>query len=153
MRIKAIIFDWGRTLFDSLTKEEFPEAMEVLVYCKEKGYRMACASLVSAQANATLTERIAQIENSNLRSFFEFIRVTDKDKDMILDEMVSLFNLPRQEILIVDDRMIRGIKYGNLSGHPTIWLQKGKFADELPNEETKNPTHIINSLKELKNII
>jgi FMN phosphatase YigB (HAD superfamily) len=153
MNIKAIIFDWGRTLFDSETKKEFQEAEKVLTYCEQQGYRMACASLVSIHANATLKERIQQIENSPLRHFFEFVLVTDQDKDKIFDEIVSKLEIPRSEILIVDDQIIRGIKYGNLREHPTAWLQKGKFANELPNEETKNPTFIIKSIEELKNII
>lgn len=153
MIIKAIIFDWGRTLFDSMTKKEFPDAFEVLEYCKGKGCTLACASLVSSQANASLSERKNQIETSPLRHFFEYTAVTDGDKDEILDELVSKLGFSREYILIVDDRIIRGVKYGNLRGHPTVWLQNGKFAEELPNEGTKEPTYIIHSLEELKSII
>jgi len=49
--------------------------------------------------------------------------------------------------------LITQLKYGNLRGHPTVWLQKGKFADELPNEETKSPTFTIRTLEELADII
>jgi len=153
MNIKAIIFDWGRTLFDSDTKKEFEESKEALAFCRDKGYRLACASLVSIHANANLEERTAQIEKSFLRNFFEFVYVTNQDKDKILDKIVSELKLPRKEILIVDDRMIRGIKYGNLRGHPTAWIQRGKFATELPNKDTKDPTFILKSIGELKNII
>lgn len=153
LTIKAIIFDWGRTLFDSMTKKEFPDALEVLEYCKEKGYALACASLVTSLANASLSERKNQIETSPLRHFFEYTAVTDGDKDEILDELVSKLGFSRAHILIVDDRIIRGVKYGNLRGHPTVWLQNGKFANELPNEETKEPTFIIHSLKELRHVI
>lgn len=132
---------------------EFPEAQEVLEHCKARGYRIACASLVGIHANASLQERKQQIETSPLRYFFELMLVTDKDKDAIFDEIVSELGFPRREILIVDDRIIRGIRYGNLRGHPTVWLQKGKFANELPNEETKMPTHTIRSLEELKKLI
>ena len=151
--MKAIIFDWGRVLFDSEIKKEFPEAKRVLELCKARGYRLATVSLVSVHANSTLEERIRIIETSPLRHFFEMTAVTDTDKDAILDEAVLKLNLPREEILIVDDRMFRGIKYGNLRGHPTVWLKKGKFADELPNNETKLPTHVIASLEELADII
>lgn len=150
---KAIIFDWGRTLFDSETKNEFQDAEGVLNWCKEKGYRIACVSLVSKVANATLEERRRQIETSSLRKFFEIVSVTDVDKDIILDEIVAKLNMQRSEILIIDDRMIRGIKYGNLRGHPTVWFQNGKFANELPNKETKEPTFIIHSLEELKDVL
>ena len=83
----------------------------------------------------------------------EMVEVTDNDKDKSFDEVVSRLDLPRSSILIVDDRMLRGIKYGNFRGHPTVWLQKGKFADELPDEKTKMPTFTIRSLDELSKII
>jgi FMN phosphatase YigB (HAD superfamily) len=148
-RIGAIIFDWGRTLFDSETKREFLDAAEVLSTFAGRGCRLALVSLVSAQANATLEERKAQIERSPLRHFFEFVAVTEGDKDIILDEAVIALGLPRSEILIVDDRTVRGIRYGNRHGHPTAWFQNGKFAEELPTEETGAPAYTIHSLREL----
>ena len=153
MKIKAIIFDWGRTLFDSETKKEFPESEKVLALCAKRGYKMATVSLVTHHANATLDERKRQIDTSPLRKYFEYTAVTDTDKNKELDKAVLKLNLPREEILIVDDRVIRGVKYGNLHGHPTIWLQKGKFENELPNDETKSPTFIIHSLEELADIL
>ncbi len=153
MTIKAIIFDWGRTLFDSTTKKEFTDADDILAWCKDRGYRMACASLVSVHANATLEERRHQIENSPLRGYFEFVEVTDQDKDMILDSLVAKLAVPRNEIAIIDDRTLRGIRYGNKRGHPTIWFQNGKFADEIPTDDTGVPTHTIHSLGELKSIL
>jgi FMN phosphatase YigB (HAD superfamily) len=151
--IKAIIFDWGRTLFDSETKKEFPGAEAVLQYCQNSGYRLTVASLVTVHANATLKERILQIEKSPLRKFFEMALVTDKDKDMVFDKIVEKLELPRSQILIVDDRTIRGIKYGNQQGHPTVWFQNGKFANELPDASTGTPTFTIHSLSELIEII
>jgi hypothetical protein len=124
-----------------------------LAACKQRGYRLVLVSLVSALANATLEERKTQIETSPLRHFFESAIVTDKDKDVILDETVKILNLSREQILIVDDRVIRGIRYGNLHNHPTVWLQKGRFANELPNSETGNPSFTIQSLTQLLNII
>ncbi|MFA6274290.1 MAG: HAD hydrolase-like protein [Candidatus Paceibacterota bacterium] len=151
--IKGIIFDFGRVLFDSETKKEFSESEEIVSYCKEKGYKLALVSLVSPLANATLSERKNQIESSNVYKYLEFVEVTDQDKDKSFDEVVQKMNLPRDQILIVDDRTVRGIKYGNKNGHPTVWLQKGTFANELPNLETGAPTYIIKLLQELKNIV
>ncbi len=42
--------------------------------------------------------------------------------------------------------MIRRIKYGIKNGYPTVWLQKGKFSNELPNTETGEPLLIIKKL-------
>ena len=93
MQIKAIIFDWGRVLFDSETKKDFSEAEDVVMFCKNRGLRLAVASLVSASSNANLKERKNQIESSNLRKFFEFVRVTEGDKDLIFDEIVEKLGL------------------------------------------------------------
>lgn len=153
MRIKAVIFDWGRTLYDSETKKEFPEAEEILALCKKRGYRLAVVSLTSEHSKADLEERTKQIETSPLRKYFEMVAVTDTDKDKSFDETVTKLNLPPEEIMIVDDRTVRGIKYGNLRGHPTVWLQQGKFANELPNDKTKSPTFAIHSLTELAGIV
>jgi FMN phosphatase YigB (HAD superfamily) len=147
--MKAIIFDWGRTLFDSETKKEFSEAEAVLSVLKDKGYKLGLVSLVTVHANATLEERKKQIDNSPLKKFFELIRVTDGSKDDILDEIVTKFGYPNEEVAIVDDRMIRGIRYGNLHGHPTVWFKNGKFSNELPDKNTGIPTFTVNSLVEI----
>lgn len=151
--IKAVIVDWGRTLYDSENKIELPEAEGVLKFCRARGLRLATVSLVSAVSNATLEERQNQVENSPLRLYFEMALVADGDKDALFDQVVLYFGLPREEILIVDDRVIRGIRYGNAHGHPTVWIKKGKFAGELPDEQTGMPTYTITGLVELKNIV
>jgi FMN phosphatase YigB (HAD superfamily) len=154
--IKAIIFDWARTLYDVENEKEFPGAIGILEYCKNKSYRLALASLVTNEesiAGTTLETRDQQINNSPIKTYFEKILTTDVNKDFIFDEIKKYFGVLNSEILIVDDRVIRGIKYGNQNGHPTVWLQKGKFADELPNSETGIPTYTIKSLSELKKII
>lgn len=151
--IKAVIFDWGRTLYDSERKIEFPEAEGVLKFCKTRGLRLAVVSLTSSVSNATLEERTQQVDHSPLRQYFELALVTDADKDVLYDQVVQHFGLPREEILIVDDRVIRGIRYGNEHGHPTVWIKKGKFAGELPNAQTGMPTHTITALAQLKDIL
>ncbi|MBI2607701.1 MAG: hypothetical protein HYW51_02665 [Candidatus Doudnabacteria bacterium] len=50
-------------------------------------------------------------------------------------------------------RTVRGIQYANRHGHPSIWIQQGKFAHELPDSETGQPTYTITDLRELKQIL
>jgi FMN phosphatase YigB (HAD superfamily) len=153
LQIKAIIFDWGRTLFDSELKKEFSESEEVVSFCAKRGLKLAVASLVSEHSIVGLEGRMKQIENSPLRKYFYYALVTDKDKDKILSELVEKLGFQSEKILIVDDRVVRGIKYGNKNGHPTVWLQRGKFENELPNDETGLPTFTIKTLPELKEIL
>jgi FMN phosphatase YigB (HAD superfamily) len=154
MKIKAIIFDWGRTLYDVDLKQEISDAEDVLSYCKQKGYKMCVASLARPLTGDSVEERRKQIENSSLYEYLDMLEVTDaKEKDDVLNILVKNLNIPREEILIIDDRIVKSIKYGNKNDHPTAWLQAGPFANELPNSETGMPTFIIETLSELKNLI
>lgn len=154
MNIKAIIFDWGRTLYDIDNKKEIRDAEEVLAYCKQKGYKMCTASLARPLTGDNVEQRRKQIEDSSLYKYLDFVEVTDaKEKDELLDKLVRELNIPRKEILMVDDRVVKSIKYGNKNGHPTAWLQAGPYANELPSSETGIPTFTIKTLTELKNII
>lgn len=146
--IKAVIFDWSRTLYDSENNREFPEAMDILEYCKAKKYRLTLVSLVASDESipgTTLESRNRQIDESPLKAYFEKISVTDSDKDLAINETAKYLGLPNEEILIVDDRTVRGIRYGNKNGYQTAWIQAGRFSNELPNAETGTPTYTIKS--------
>ena len=157
MNIKAIIFDWEGTLVqDDVARDE---TEEVLKYCRTKGYKLA---VVSAATDSEKRQEIFQ--NSPLAKYFQVMLATDvtatqtrdskfTGKDEIMKQVVKRFNLPPQEILIVDDRIVRGVKYGNLHNHPTVWMRGGWFPDELPNSDTGQPTHTIQEFKELMKIV
>src|SRR3989344_725170 len=152
--IKAIIFDWGRTLYDVDNKQEISDSEDVLLYCKQKGYKMCVASLARPFTGDNVEERRKQIENSSLYKYLDMLEVSDvKEKDEMLDNLVTKLNILKTEILFVDDRVVKSIKYGNKNGHPTVWLKSGPFANELHNSETGIPTFIIETLSELKNLI
>ncbi|MBI2355667.1 MAG: HAD hydrolase-like protein [Candidatus Doudnabacteria bacterium] len=158
MNIKAIIFDWGGVLAGAETKQIYPESEEVLSYCSKK-YRLALACIASK-----FEERKQQIQNSRLGGFFETIKVAPMlveqisdpaflGKDDLYNKIVEELNLPQEEILIIDDRVVRGIRYANQHRHPSIWVQRGKFAHELPNDQTGQPTYTVKSLLEIMKII
>ena len=157
--VKAIIFDWGGVFVDAETKERYPEGKEVLAYCKAKGYRLGLVVIASK-----FEERKKQIEESDLREFFEIFLIgpltpeqiwdpTFKGKDDLYDQIIQYFHLPPHEVLIIDDRVVRGIRYANTHGHPCIWIHKGKFAHELPNEATGEPTITVQSLKDVMDFL
>lgn len=155
MNIKAIIFDWARTLYDRDQGGEFSKADDVLQYCQQKNYRLALVSLLTQKNSpgATLEMRRIEIENSPLRKYFEIVRVTDTDKDALFEQVVKHFGLPYEDILVVDDRTVRGIKWANQKGCQSVWIKKGRFANELPSAETGQPTYTIHKLNELPVIL
>jgi FMN phosphatase YigB (HAD superfamily) len=148
---KLIVFDWGRTLYDPETEKLFPDTIEVLERLSQK-YTLAIVALATA-GEKKIKERLQIIKENNLEQYFTSILFDVKDKDIMYVKTLKDLKFKPKEVIIVDDRIIRGIKWGNKNGAPTIWFQNGKFKDELPNEYTGEPTYTIHSLSDiLKNI-
>lgn len=146
--IKAIIFDWGRTLHDPERDVLFEGAQEILGRLAGK-YHL---SLVSLAKSNTPEDRRKQIDDSGIAHHFQEILVGGEDKDSMYDHLVTKLGFMPSEIAMVDDRVVRGIAWGNRTGATTIWMRRGKFADELPTPETKEPTKTITDLMDLAQI-
>ncbi len=146
--IKAIIFDWGRTIYDKDNEVLFPETREVLEYCSKK-YKLV---IISLAVDGDIEGRFAIMDKFDIRKYFEFALFHVSDKESLGRNALGNINLPPEQILAVDDRMKR-MSWAISRGLKTVWIQKGKFADELPDEDTGQPTHTIYSLKELINLI
>ncbi len=146
---KLIIFDWGRTLYDNDANALFPETIRLLQYLAPK-YTLA---IVSLALDGDFERRQKIMREHDLERYFASILFTATDKDALYAKTLGQLGIAPQETVIVDDRMVRGIAWGNHHGTTTIWLQKGKFAEELPNETTGQPTHIIHNLAELYSIL
>lgn len=149
--IKAVILDYGRTLHDQERDEFFEDALETIDYLKDK-YKLAIVSITWPQ---TMAKRRHQIADAGLEKFIDPIKLVrdGAEKDAAFKQIIGQWKLKPENIAIVDDRVIRGIKWGNQKGCLTIWLKKGKFADELPDQKTGEPNFIIKELSDLKNIL
>ena len=147
---KLIIFDWGRTLFDNDANALFPETKGLLAHLASK-YTLAIVSIAKPE---DIERREHVIDEHSLRPLLASIMfVGSNEKDAAYAKTLQQLGVAPQETVIVDDRVVRGIAWGNHHGATTIWLQKGKFADELPNETTGEPTHTIHELRELYAIL
>lgn len=146
--IKAIIFDWGRTLYDIEKESLFSETEDVLDYLSKK-YNLAIVSLAT---DGNFEKRWQIIKNHNLEKYFKSILFTQDDKDKLYVDTLEKMKLKPNEVVIVDDRMIRGITWGNKHGAKTVWIKKGKFSNELPDKITGSPTYVIDGLKQLLNL-
>lgn len=144
-KIKLIIFDWGGTLHSSETKSLFPGTVEILKKLS-KTYTLALVSLARSQSRE---ERLKAIEKNGVTHYFAEILVDEEDKDGLYERLLKDFKVSPENAAIVDDRTIRGIAWGNRNGATTIWIKRGKFANELPDETTGEPTYTINNLAEL----
>ena len=149
LEIKGIIVDWGRTLHDPDADSLFPEA-EFVVKALSKKYKLG---IVSKPGKSSARERVQAIQHSKIGHCFQAIFADTKSKERVFPPDLEKLNLHPQEVAVVGDRMFREIQWGNHAGCLTIWLQKGKFANELPTKETGLPRHTIHELKELLDLL
>ena len=138
MQYPTIIFDWGGTLHDS-GKGLVPQAREVLTFLAEQ-HDLLLVSLVSGD----MAEQI--FERCGLRPYFKSITFVKEDKDAAYEAALKKYDLDPTQVVVVDDRAIRGIAWGNRRGATTIWLRRGKWSGQKP---FTPPTHIIGELGEL----
>lgn len=147
--IKAVIFDFGRTLYDRDDNRFFPETPEALEKLASK-YKLA---IVSMAISGDPGERKRLLKEGDLEKYFSSTIFVREDKDSAYEKALLELGVKPEEVAIVDDRVKRGIKWGNGKGTMTIWLRNGKFRDELPDETTGVPIHIITNLSELLKIL
>ncbi len=147
-KIKAIIFDWGRTLHDPESDSLYPGVRDI-VMALSKNYGLALVSLAKSDSPEGRRKKIGE---SGIAEYFKTILVGVEDKDNLYEEALTNLKATPQEVVIVDDRVIRGIAWGNRRGAVTIWIRQGRFADELPSTQTGSPTFTINDLKEIESL-
>ena len=141
--IKGIIFDWIGTVYDR-DNGTFPFAPDVLEKLS-KTYKLALVSVV-AQG---LDKRDKELKESGITHYFDPIIVdTTKDEEQFL-RCINQMGLSDKEVAIVGDRTHREIRIGNALGCETYWIRNGYFADEVPNEETGQPTQTIDTIEDL----
>jgi len=146
--IKAIIFDWGRTIYDKDNERLFLETKEVLEYCAKK-YTLA---IVSLAIDDDIEGRFVKLDAYDIRKYFKFALFHASDKDSSFRNAIGNLNLKPEQILVVDDRIKRS-SWCIKRGCKVIWIQKGKFANELPDDITGFPHLTVKSLKEIINFI
>tara|TARA_Y100000310_G_C20701283_1_gene830148 strand:- start:6999 stop:7445 length:447 start_codon:yes stop_codon:yes gene_type:complete len=147
--IKVVIIDWARTIYHVEEDELFSDARATVEYLAKK-YKLAIVSLAMRE---TAEERKKLIKELDMEKYFEIILIDPEDKDKLYEQAFSHFNLQPEEIAVIDDRSIRGIKWGNKKGCQTFWINRGKFKDELPNEETGQPTETLSTIADIKKFL
>lgn len=143
--IKAVIFDFNRTIYNPDKKELFGEALSVLQDLS-KNYKLGLISYGDK-------ERQRLIMNLGITRYFEHIQTTTQKTAKDFKKMVESLDCDAKEILVVGDRIEREIKIANNLGMTSVWLKKGKFASETPQTRQEEPNFIIASLLDIKPIL
>lgn len=148
-KVKCIIFDWGRTLFDNENNKLFSDSFEVLKYLKNKGYKLALTSIVTTD---DIEGRFKLLKKTGLKKYFDLALYHKDDKVTLLKNILGNLMIAPKNACIIDDNLFR-LAYPIKIGCITIWAKKGKFSSLKTDKNTGKPTFIIESLLELKSIL
>ncbi len=145
--IKGVIFDFNRTLYDPETNKLVEGALGLLERLKKRKYKLALISKKTAE------EREDRIYQLGLDKYFQTIKLTEsKSEDDFVDILASM-SLCASEVAVVGDRVKLEIKIANRLGMRTIWYRKGKFANEVYEEEDERPYYTITKLEQVMSLI
>lgn len=144
-KIKAIIFnEIEKSGFDGERMSFYSERVLNLA----SAYKLA---IISEKVPGIAEIRFLQV-NGKIK-YFDTLPVNETKNGEQYVECIKKLNVKPENILIVDDELDRGIKIGNELGCQTYWINNEKYPSIIQSTETGQPTKIINSIKDLVNIL
>ncbi len=138
--IRAIIFDYNRTIFIPEIGGVPKRTLLLLKELKNKGIKLGLISVNEKKRNLEPV----------LETFFTSVKIVPQKSSSIFSCMLDELEVSTDETVVVGDRVKEEIKYANQLGLKTVWLRKGKFAGELPDSTEEKPDITITDLRELK---
>lgn len=152
MNIEAVIFDFGRTLYNHDTGDLIPQSIETLSQLRDMGLKLG---LVSIALTDDLNPRLQQLDQFGLTKLFQSIDIQPrsqigKDFTKVLSELSVTNN---QKCLVVGDNLKRDIACGNVLGTFTVWTRQNLSANWQPQNEIQQPKAIIERIQDLVPLI
>ena len=141
-----IIFDYNRTLNDPDNYPDdifVPGTLPVLNTLKEKGFTL----FMYCKGGEGRTGMLNQYS-----SLFQAVCVVPEKSFDSLKAFCDANSIDPKAAWMVGDRVMKEIAFGNALGMKTVWLKKGKFAEEGPKNKEEEPEFTIISLAGLLKI-
>jgi FMN phosphatase YigB (HAD superfamily) len=143
--VKAVIFDYKRTIFDPDTNGLVSGALELLTALKGDGVKLFL--IVKGDA-----ERRGEMERLGILPFFDEI-IINPHKSAEDYQRCTRLCPPGTQFFAVGDRVREEIRHANACGMTTIWLKRGKFSVEEPTSADEQPSFTVTELSQAKAII
>ena len=139
--ITNIIFDWKGTLYNSADKCLIEGATELLELFQN--YNIPIHLI--GKGGQDMYQEVIRLE---VEKYFGTILFVDEAKN--IKHFEDLVNKTNSKLtLVIGDRIQSEIIVGKVLGTTTIWIQNGKFADQIPKNESEQPDFVVNNLIEL----
>lgn len=146
---QAVIVDYVGTLTtkaDEKTHTLRPEAEKILSLLKGR-YKLA---IISKSRNPQI--RMHELTKSPLASYADYLTACKEKTDEVVEETLRALGVTGPACWAVDDR-VRNFPPFKRAGCRTIWLQKGFYASEEPQDEREEPEIRILELSNLIGIL
>ena len=125
----------------------FPGARQTLRELRDAG-----CMLLLVTFGRTLRQK-NKIDLLNIAPYFrEIVNEGPPSHDYWFAELIKAHRLSPEEVVCVGDRAQDEIRAGNRLGCTTVWMRRGRFAEEEPGEGDR-PTHQIRLLPQLSTLI
>lgn len=140
---QAVLFDFNRTIFNPDTNELYPYAREILSLLYQK-YDLYLVSKIEL-------DRLEKLKKLGINNFFAETYFIKKKTEELFEEILGGYD--KKKSYVVGDLVENEISIGIKIKTNTIWLRQGKFKDiKLPISH-EQPTHTIQDIREIENII
>lgn len=146
--IKAVICDFGYTIYDPETDQFLDGALKTIRLLHKKGLKLALMSRTKDPA-----KRKKQIRELGLEKYFDFIEALPIHGIKEFSPIIEKFGFNIDEYLVVGDRFTSEITEGNKAGMKTCRVLYGPEKDLEPKEEVEKPDYTISKLKEVLELI
>lgn len=143
--INSVIFDWKRTLYDPDNDVLIDGTIVLLNYLKKNKIQL----ILIGKGGPEMHDAVSRLKVKNYFSeiIFQEGKKTKEQFMKFIDPVES------KNTIFIGDRVKSELLLGNQLGATTIWVQSGKFADELPAEKVEQPSYIVKDLFECKSLI
>lgn len=144
---QAVLFDYGRTLYDPTRNDLFPHVPEVLEFIQGKSIGIG---LVTVALGENLNERYDDLNRFGLTRYFDEIEVISRrraQKDFT--EILAKLGVAPSDSMVVGDNLKREIEAGNRIGAFTVWTRERLLGRPEPRTSLQVPGTTIDKIKEL----
>lgn len=145
--IKAIIFDYGYTIYDPELKGFQPDATSTLEVLMKK------VRLILVSRTDDTPARLEQIEKIGFQLYFDFIDIVKKGEDKDFTKIINRYKFEPEEFLVVGDRITSEITQGKKLGMKTCRILVGPEKNLIPENGFEKPDYTIERLSEVVNLI
>ena len=149
MRIEAVFFDFGRTIYDSEMGSLFPGTIKTLESLSKQGLNLG---LLTVAETDDLNSRVKELDDLGLSKFFKSIDIVPRStKGKDFTKLLKDFEMEEKtgSCLIVGDNLKREITAGNTIGAFTVWTRQRLSDNWKPQNEIQTPKATIKAIEEL----